>query len=97
MAERLNRELVTVERDHPIFKSHHVFAQAPEGVDGQALLVAADGLVYTDNDYGALWNGGKRDRPASREQIRAATEFGINIAAFASKRMAGRAARLTLR
>lgn len=97
LAEKLNREFTTVERGHALLSSHFVFAQAPEGVDGQALLVAADGMVYTDNDYGALWDGGRAESPATREQIRAATELGINVAVHAVNRVKMRSARLAAR
>ena len=97
LAERLGRDLTVVEKGHPIFSSHHIFSQAPAGIDDKALLVEADGVVYSDANYGSLWNGGISTEPASREAIRSATELGTNIAIYASQRTQMRAAKMLAR
>ena len=94
LAERLGRDLTVVERGHPMFSAHHIFSQAPAGINDKALLVEADGVVYSDANYGSLWSGGISDEPASRETIRSATELGTNIAIFASRRTQMRAAKV---
>ena len=40
MADRLGRPLVPLERRHPIFAAPHLFAGAPEGIDGPGALLA---------------------------------------------------------
>ena len=86
LTEKLDRRLDPVERGHPLFGSHHLFAEPPEGLNGSASLSEADGVVLSTGDYGCLWDGGRSRRASSRESIRAATELGINLAVYASQR-----------
>jgi hypothetical protein len=44
------------------------------------------GVILSARDYGCLWQGARRGGPASREEIRAALEWGSNVVAFAVKR-----------
>jgi hypothetical protein len=94
LAGQLGVTLRSVERNNPVLQTFHLFAEPPEGVDGRASTVADGGVIYSDADYGALWEGGKVERPADRERIRSALEFGVNIALLASRRAQLRAARL---
>ncbi len=95
LSELLSKEMAVVERGHPLFNAYHLFAKAPDGAqEATPLIVAGEGIVYTDGDYGCLWEGGRPDAPASRETIRAATELGTNIGVFASQRRHTRAVRL---
>jgi hypothetical protein len=94
LAERLGIELAIVERGHPLLKAHHLFAQAPEGAGGPASMVAGGGIVYSDGDYGCLWDGGRPNAPAQREAIRSAAELGVNMGIYASRRVHMRSVRL---
>ena len=94
LATGLDVEMTTIERGHRLLRFHHLFAQTPDGADGPTLVAAGDNLIYTDADYGCLWDGGRPDAPATRETIRSATEFGINMCAFASDSVRRQAIRM---
>lgn len=85
LAERLTIEMTTVERGHWLFKSHYLFAQAPDGVNGPALIASGGGLIYSGGDFGCLWEGGRAENAATRERIRSAIELGVNLGAYASE------------
>ncbi len=87
LAERLGAKLTTVERGHPLFTVHHVFAEVPGGVDGPALIVSGEGIIYSDGDYGCLWDGGRPEKPAPREAIRSAVELGTNLGVYSHQRV----------
>ncbi len=86
LAKRLGRNLKSVERGHAVLRIHHLFAAVPVGLDGQAVLMEDQGMLYSDGDFGCLWAGGKGDRPMPREAIREALELGVNIAICAHER-----------
>lgn len=94
LADRLEVEMTTVERGDRLLKFHHLFAQAPDGADGPTLVAAGGNLIFTDADYGCLWDGGRPDAPATRDAIRSATEFGVNISAYASDSVRRQAIRM---
>jgi len=87
MAERLDRKLTPLPRGHDLFNAYHLFAEAPDGINGPPELLENDGIVFSDGDYGCLWDGGRPEAPASRASIRAAVEFGINLSIYSSQRI----------
>ena len=86
LAQRLGRNLRTVGRGHPLLKIHNLFAVTPSGLDGPAMLMEDQGMVYSDGDFGCIWAGGKWDKLMPREAIRDALELGVNIALYAHER-----------
>jgi hypothetical protein len=86
LAERLQRKLTPLTRGHDMFTAHHLFAEAPDGIDGPAQLLADSGIVFSDGDYGCLWDGGRPDRPAPRSSIRPSIELGINLGIYSFQR-----------
>jgi hypothetical protein len=86
LASSLGRSMQPATREHPLFRIHHLFSDAPAGVKGTATIMEGDGIIYTDGDYGCLWNGGSESQQASREVIRSALELGINMALYARNR-----------
>lgn len=94
LAVTLEVEMTTIERGHRLLKSHHLFAQAPDGADGPSLLAAGGNLIYSAGDYGCLWDGGRPDAPVTREIIRSATELGVNMGAYASESVRRQAVRM---
>ncbi len=86
MADRLGRPLVPMERRHPVFSALHLFAEPPEGADGKAAMFGANGIIYSDGDYGCLWDGGRPEKAASRSAIRSGVELGVNLAAYSYQR-----------
>jgi len=86
LAKNLGRNLQTVDRGHPLLKAHHLFTAVPAGLDGPALLVGDEGILYSDGDFGCVWAGGRADKPMPRHVIRDALELGVNIAVYADQR-----------
>jgi hypothetical protein len=73
---------------HELLHSPHLFGALPVGFEtqGKQKLQEGGGVIYSTYDYGALWQGMRRSGPATREEIRAAHEFGINLVKYAHKR-----------
>jgi hypothetical protein len=91
---RLNRTYM--EADVKIltgFVEPHLFAAPPPGfeTDGTPKVVvgaaAAGRVVWSMCDYGCLWQGERRGRAASREEIRTAMEWGANVVTYALNRL----------
>lgn len=85
LAVRLGKDLAPVRQGHPLLTSLHIFGGAPDGINGPASIMADGGLVYSNGDFGCLWNGGRPDQPAPREAIRSAVELGINLCAYTAR------------
>jgi hypothetical protein len=45
--------------------------------------MVAERVIFSTCDYGRLWQRQRRNGPASREEIRAALEWGANLFAYA--------------
>jgi len=60
--------------DHPLLSEPNFFAAPPVGfeTDGLPALKVGEGVIVSAWDYGCLWQGERRGRAASREEIRAA-------------------------
>lgn len=74
-----------VAENHPLLSLPHLFAAPPDGFETQGTprLLAGERVLLSGFDYGSLWQGKRRGRPAGRGEIRSALEFGENIVAFA--------------
>ncbi len=86
MATALGRQLQPVVRWHPMLTARHVFAEPPLSSPDRIALAEGDGIVLSTADYGCAWQGGAPDHPLSREMVRAALEFGINVLVYARQR-----------
>ncbi|HPH97431.1 MAG TPA: DUF4159 domain-containing protein [Anaerolineaceae bacterium] len=73
---------------HPLLQSPYLFAVPPAGYQNGETLIA-DGIILTGSAPGLLWQGETAENPPTREQIRAAQEWGQNILQFALKRRGG--------
>jgi Domain of unknown function (DUF4159) len=82
LSNRLGRRLSKVDRAHPLMTARHVFGEPPAGARTTARVLEADGMLYSDADYGCAWQGGANDRPLPRATIRDALEFGVNLAVY---------------
>lgn len=71
---------------HPYY-----FSGPPPGYDPteETPVKMRDGIIFSTRNYGLLWQGEHRDGPASREDIRAAVEWGGNIINYAVNRYKG--------
>ncbi|MEZ4634892.1 MAG: DUF4159 domain-containing protein [Caldilineaceae bacterium] len=90
IADSLGVRLEAVKMGHPLLSTPHLFPAPPVGYETQGApsLWAGDGIVFSTFDYGCLWTGERRDRTATREEIRAGFEFAQNLVHFAQRRRA---------
>jgi hypothetical protein len=74
--------------DHRLLVEPFLFTAPPPGFETEATprILIGDGVIYSSFDYGCLWGGHRRDGAASREEIRAAMEWGSNIVTYAIER-----------
>jgi hypothetical protein len=86
VAHHLDVELQPVERWHPLLLSRHVLAGPPLTLRDESPLLEGGGIILSTSDYGCAWQGGPRNQPLGRERIRAALEFGVNVAVFGQQR-----------
>ena len=86
----LGIKLEPLPADHRLLSYPYLFGEPPDGFEtlGQPHLEVADGVVFSTYDYGCLWQGARRDRIASRNEIRNGLEFGANIVHYAIGRAA---------
>ena len=73
---------------HRLLSQPYLFAAPPPGFGNQDTpkLLVNDGVIFSTYNYGLLWQGERRGRKASREEIRSAVEWGGNIITYAMDR-----------
>ncbi len=71
---------------HPLLTDPFLFAVPPSGFEAEGRVLVGGGVVLSTFDYGCLWCAERRGRPAGREEIRAAMEWGANLVAYALAR-----------
>jgi len=88
LANSFGIEVKEITAEHELFGGPNLFAAAPAGFETRedSAFWAGEGLLISGKDYGCLWQGQRRGRPASREEIRAAIEWGENLIHYAHKR-----------
>ena len=74
--------------DHRLLVEPLLFAAPPPGfeTEGVPTIKLSDGVILTNCDYGCLWQGERRGRVATREEIRTAMEWGRNLVTYAIER-----------
>ena len=79
-------QLKAMESGHGIFTTPYLFAQPPSGYEtqGSPQIRVADGVIMSMYDFGCLWRGERRGRPAQRSEIRDAHEWGANLIFWAA-------------
>lgn len=85
IAAGLGRALQPLTRTDSLLRSPHRFAAPPAGAAAGTLL-AADGLIYCQADYGCALEGGRANQPLERATIRSILEIVTNIAVVAHQR-----------
>ena len=80
--------LEPIRLSHRLFTEPTLFGVPPAGYEtkGMTEFRLGGGVVLTNADYGCLWQGERRGRPALRDEIRSAHEWGANLLAFAAAR-----------
>ena len=88
LLDSLGIRLEDVPPGHPLLTDPYLFAAPPPGfaTEGERKLRAGDGVVFSNYDYGCLWQGERHGGPPTREEIRAALEWGSNLVAYAVRR-----------
>lgn len=86
-----NMQLEPLPAGHRLLTQPHLFAAPPVGyeTEGDPKILIGEGVIFSTYNYGLLWQGERRGRPAAREEIRSATEWGANIIAYAMQRHRG--------
>lgn len=85
--EEMGVKLGPCSPDHPLLREPHLFAAFPPGFElAESGVLVGEGIVYSQRGYGRLWFGERRDALPTREQIRAAIEWGANLVAYAQSR-----------
>jgi hypothetical protein len=87
MSQRLNRQPIQLKMGHPILNARYLFATPPLALDPMSAVMESNRLVIATGDYGCLWGGRGQERmePPSRDVIRSAQEFGINVLTLAAQ------------
>lgn len=77
-----------VKSSHQLLDEPYLFAAPPAGFEsrGAPVVYAGDGIIFSSYDYGCLWQGERRDTVPTREDIRAALEWGANMIHYAVAR-----------
>jgi hypothetical protein len=74
------------ETEDAVLGAHFVFGTAPPGASPSGQVAWARDAVISARDYGCAWAGRHAKQALSREEIRSALEFGVNVAVCASRR-----------
>jgi uncharacterized protein DUF4159 len=84
----LGLKLESLAHDSDLMTNPYVFGAPPAGSeDGQeGEILTGEGMIVSTTDYGCLWEGKRRGKPASREEIRSALEWGSNMIVYAIER-----------
>jgi hypothetical protein len=80
LAERLGLKLRPIEHGDPLLDVRYAFADPPAGArDGDVL--GNGRFVLSERDYGCAWSANSAGKtPLSRDTVRSALEFGVNLA-----------------
>lgn len=85
MFTALGLTLTAMPPTHPLLSSPHRFSQWPDGGQQGSIRIAtqpACRVIVSDMNLCALWRGDAHGKPAPREAIRAAHEWGMNMLAY---------------
>lgn len=90
----LGLQLTELEPGHQLLDKPSLFAAPPPGFEtkGKPSVQVGEGVIFSTHDYGCLWQREQRDKIPSREEIRAALEWGHNILSYAVERRKSMAA-----
>ncbi|HEY7268322.1 MAG TPA: DUF4159 domain-containing protein [Dehalococcoidia bacterium] len=79
MAERLGLHLKPLKLGDPLLDSRYPFAEAPDGAAAGDVLTSGR-FVLSQRDYGCAWAGAAAKKTLPRDTVRAALEWGVNLA-----------------
>ncbi len=83
-----NMPLEEINFGHRLLTQPHLFAAPPAGFETQGTpkIMASEGVIFSTYNYGLLWQGERKGRLASRDEIRSAMEWGCNLVTYAIQR-----------
>ncbi len=81
-------KLEPVKPGHSLLSEPFLFAAPPAGFEarGEPVVNVGDGIIFSSHDYGCLWQGERHNAVPTREDIRAALEWGANMIHYAVAR-----------
>jgi len=93
LVNAFGQTLTPIDSSHSLFTAPYLFAQPSAGFEtqGSPTLRVADGILMSTYDFGCIWRGERRGRPATRSEIRDAQEFGANLIFWAAEQRKVRA------
>ncbi|MDO9086893.1 MAG: DUF4159 domain-containing protein [Anaerolineaceae bacterium] len=71
-----------LQKDHPLMSQPYYFVTPPVGYELEGEILLCPGCILSSFNYGGLWSGEGRDRIPTREEIRSATEWGVNLLSY---------------
>lgn len=90
IAKAVGATMKPIPKDSAVMRAHHLFSSPPPGGVDKGTLTGdlEKGVILSSYDYGGAWQGNvaKPDDEGSRDRIRRAVEFGLNVVAFAAGR-----------
>lgn len=90
IAKAVGATMKAIPKDAGLLRAHHLFSSPPPGGVDKGTLTGdlEKGVILSTLDYGGAWQGQvpKPDDEGSRDRIRRAIEFGLNVVAFAAQR-----------
>lgn len=75
----LNEKLL---KNHSLLSEPNFFATTPNGFEVEGEVLIGNGVVLSNLNYGALWYGDGKERVPTREELRAAFEWGTNLLVY---------------
>jgi hypothetical protein len=79
LAERLGLRLKPLKSDDELLNTRYPFAEPPAGA-GDGAIISGGRFVLSGRDYGCAWTGVCEKKALPRETVRAALEWGVNLA-----------------
>jgi hypothetical protein len=73
------------ETEARVLNATYVFGEAPKGASSTQELIWGRRAVVSPRDFGCAWSGRHGNQTLTREQIRSALEFGVNVAVCAAE------------
>ena len=88
LTAKLKMKLAPVGPGDPLLDARYPFSEAPAGA-AEGDVVSSGRFVYSMRDYGCAWSGACGKDVFPRETIRAALEWGVNLAVLSVQPAAG--------
>lgn len=88
MMSSMGVTLQPIDDNHVLLRQPNLFTSPPDGFETQGAprFLVGDGVIFSSYDFGGLWLGKRRVRPATRTEIRNAFEWGENIVEYGARR-----------